>query len=179
MQYYDKNQMYFLRYNNKKEYIEKLLKFCFRNLILFFCTFTFILFLFTFSYFLLHGYPILTNAKEIIYFLLTLYDIFKVFVMTLLILYIGILLSKSFGKKVGVIFLLLIELVKYGWSYTTAIVDSFSKIHLFYGYYFLRINYNTIFLDILAFTLQVIILLSIVELTKYLILKYKKIYIED
>lgn len=179
MQYYNKNYMCFLRYKNKKEYIEELLKFCFKNLILIFCTFTFFLLLFTFLYFLFNGYPVLINAKEIIYFLLTLYDIFKVFVMTALILHIGILLSKFFSRKIGVTFLLLIELIMSGWIYSVEIVDSFSKVHIFYGYYFIRINYNTIFLDIFSFTLQVILLLAIVELIKYLMLRYKKIYIED
>lgn len=176
--YYEMNYACILRYNNKKEYIDKLLKYCSFNLFLLFVISVVILFIFTIVYSFCVKNPFDINSKSIIYFVFTLYDIFKTFVIIDVILKIGIILSKLFNKQIGILFLLLVEILKTGWIYSIKIIKSFSDIPLFYGYYFIRTEYSNIFLDVFGFMLQLIILNVIFEIVKYILYNYKKIFIE-
>lgn len=174
---YDKNYMQFLRYKNKKEYLENLLKYCSKNLSLLFITFISILTIFVSIDFFIRGNVLF--SFDLLSFLKLIYNFFKVFVLTEVFLQIGILLSKCFSKIISTIYLLLIQVISYSWVYDITTVNSFNKIHLFYGYYLKDFEYSNIFLDVFAFVLQVIIFTLILELIKYLTLKYKKVYIED
>ncbi len=174
---YDKNYMQFLRYKNKREYLENLLKYCSKNLSLLFITFALILTIFVSINFFIRGSVLF--SFDLLSFFKLIYNFFKVFVLTEVFLQIGILLSKCFSKVIASIYLFLIQIISYSWVYDITIVDSFNKIHLFYGYYLKDFEYSNIFLDVFAFVLQVIIFTLILELIKYLTLKYKKVYIED
>lgn len=174
---YDKNYMQFLRYKNKREYLENLLKYCSKNFNLLFAIFIAILTIFVSINFFLRGDVLF--SFDLLSFFKLIYNFFKIFVLTEIFLQIGILLSKCFSKVIASIYLLLIQIISYSWVYDITTVDSFNKIHLFYGYYLKDFEYSNIFLDVFAFVLQVIIFTLILELIKYLTLKYKKVYIED
>ncbi len=174
--YYNKNYMMFLRFNNKKEYLEKLTDYCFKNLISFFVIFVLFLLLLCNCYYIAN-FGI--NNIDFISIFYIVYNIFKSFIIMELIIKIGIILSKTFSKKVAALYLASIQILRFSWFYNDSIVDSFNKVHLFYGYFFRQTYYNTIFLDLFSFFLQIIILILIMELIKFLTIKYKKIYIED
>lgn len=176
--YYDKNYAVFLRYKGKQEYIEKLLNYCFLNIAIAFWIFILLLFVFVFlsQYVKLGVFNI--NVEAILMLFILFYNVFKIFIMTELIIKLGILLSKAFSKVVAAIFLIGIEMLKFSWVYNLEVIDSFDKIPLFYGYYFTHMKFNSIFLDVFSFLLQILIFVLIIEISKRMILKYKKIYIE-
>ena len=144
MSIYDKNYMQFIRFNNKKEYLEKLLKFCSKKLIFAFIIFSIALTIFVSIDFFISGeVPFSINLISILELL---YSFSKVFILINLFLQIGVLLTKCFSKIIAAIFLILIQVLNYGWIYDLTIVDSFNKIHLFYGYYLNVFEYSIIFL---------------------------------
>ncbi len=175
IKFYDKNDMIFLRLKDKNEYFERLFDYCLKNLIVIYLVLNLTMFFFSNVnlYFITGKFTF--NFQFLLYLI---YNLSKVFIILELIIKIGLLLYKSINIKVAGMFLMLIQVLKYFWEYNMNIVDSFGKVHLFYGYYLIPISYNTIFLDIFSFVLQVIILLGIIEFIKYLTLKYKKVYIE-
>ena len=172
--YYDKNYSIFLRLKNKKEYLDNLLNYCFKNL-----KKMFVFFIFASIYYFLNTSVKFDFLKIIIQLFYIIYNFLKVFVVTELLIKIGIIIAKCFTKRISSVYLIIILILRYSWSYNFDKVDSFGKVHIFYGYFFKNIEYNTIFLDLFSFILQIIILLSFIELIKYLMIKYKKIYIEE
>lgn len=177
--YYDKNYSIFLRLKNKKEYLDNLLNYCFKNLKKMFVLFALIFFVFASIYYFLNTSVKFDFLKIIIQLFYIIYNFLKVFVITELLIKIGIIIAKCFTKRISSVYLIIILILRYSWSYNFDKVDSFGKVHIFYGYFFKNIEYNTIFLDLFSFILQIIILLSFIELIKYLMIKYKKIYIEE
>lgn len=172
---YDKNYFAFLRFNNKKEYLNKLLDYCFDNLKNIFIILTSIFLILSSCYYFINS----SMHFNIIDFIYIIYSLFKVFVITELLIKIGVVISKGFSKKVSSLFLAIIILLRYSYSYSSLPVNSFSEVPLFYGYFYRVVEYNSIFLDLFSFILQIIILLLILEIIKYLVVKYKKIYIEE
>lgn len=176
---YNKNYFAFLRFKNKKEYIDNLLKYCFNHIKNLFIIFYIIFLIIISIYYFINTKTDINIIEIIVQLIFILYNMFKVFIITELLIKIGIILTKSISKKCSSIYFALILILRYSWHYNYEIVNSFSKVHLFYGYFYKLIEYNTIFLDLFSFILQIIILLGILELIKKMMIKYKKIYIEE
>lgn len=166
--------MMILRFKNKEEYLNNLLNFIFKNILFLFIIFSLILLVFCSIYYFMNN-RINIDLNSLFYIN---YNFIKVFFILELLIKIEILFYKFFSKNIAVIIMFIIQVFRFSWNYNYELVDSFDKIHLFYGYFFTFTSYNTIFLDLFNLILEIIILNLIIELTKKLGLIYKKICIE-
>ena len=176
---YNKNYQSLIRFNNKKEYLEDLLSTIFKNLLFVYIVYSIICLSFIITkYFGRYEFEtsIYSGIPNFIY---NIFLYIKVFLIYELIIKIGVLIYKGTSKTIGVLFLLLMYILKSSWIYNINIVDSFRKIPLFFGYYLITISYSSLFLELFSFVLQVTILVIIIELIKHFVLKYKEITIED
>ena len=173
---YNKNYYVFLRFQNKKIYVNQLIKYIFLNLLLLYIFIIFFVIVFVIVNHLLLGYVF---NFSIISFLYYLYMCVKVFVIYWLLIKISIIIFKGFSITISGLYLVIILILKDGYQYSLQTISTFKEIPLFYGYYLFFLEYDNIFLDIFSFLLQVIILTVIGDILKNVIYKYKKIYLED
>ena len=100
----------------------------------------------------------------------------KYYIITNNICIILTIIYSGFGNLITFIIMIILLSLKENYSYSMDIIDSLCKIKLFFGYYLYPFVYSDIFLELSAFSLEVIILRAIQEFILYYILK-KKIYV--
>lgn len=175
----NKDYSSFLRFNEKKEYLVSLFQsITIMNII------TYVIYsIFGLIFIILKYYGNINFAQfdyySIPYFIFNLYLYLKYFIIFNFLILISVLLYKNIGKIVGSLSGFIVCMVKENFVYSIDKIQSIENIHLFYGYYLYPFEYSSFSLDLCAFFLQCIILLSIYELIKYLNVKYTKISIEE
>lgn len=176
MVYYNKNYISFLRFKSKEEYIEKLTSYIFVNLCFVYLIAIIIIIIFSLIYNLMYDYLLNFSFIEFIYYI---YTLVKMYIIYWLIIKISIIIYKGYSVKISALFLIPILALKESYEYSIRIISNIREIPLFFGYYISPMPFSNIFLDIFGFLLQVIILLLVCDILKKLIIKYKKIYIEE
>lgn len=176
MVYYNKNYISFLRFKSKEEYIEKLTSYIFVNLCFVYLIAIIIIILFSLIYNLMYDYLLNFSFIEFIYYI---YTTIKMYVIYWLIIKISIIIYKGYSVKISALFLILMLALKESFRYSIRIISTIREIPLFFGYYLSPMPFSNIFLDIFGFLLQIIILSLLGDILKKIIIKYKKIYIEE
>lgn len=175
--YFDKSYQNIIRYKNKKEYLNNLLKnVSIVNFIIYLYYIIIGLIIVTFKCFGNISFSFIEYYK-IPFILYNCYSFIKYYIIINILILISICLYKCLNKFIGGGILSLIIILNGCWQYSSNVIATFSDFHLFYGYYLYPFQYSSFIFEICCFSLEIIILLLILEIIKYINLKYKKIYV--
>lgn len=179
MSMFDKGLITILRFKDKRNYLENMLFAVSLVNILVYLLFSIIGILFVtlnyagninFGTFIYYNIPFFT------------YNIFiyvKYFIIINLLILICIIICKNFGKIFGSLLLIVIIILKENYVYIVNSIESYSDFRWFYGYYLYPFQHSNLMLELSMFLLEALIIMIVLQLLKYLCVRFNKLQIID
>lgn len=176
---FDKDYSSLLRFNNKIDYLKKLLfSITIGNFIIFLSAIGVGILFVTLKYF---GLMTFSDVEyyNISYMIYSIFTIIKYFIIINILSMIGICIHKIFSKIIGYLYYLTILAIYYCYPISSNIIGYFSSKSLNFKYYLTSVQYASFSLETSHTIIFICILFLLLTLLIYLLIKFNKIRIDE